>query len=145
LAQRQLKKNTSNIFSTFTVLKNITVIFLISIYLFSATELHQLFKLPLLLEHFSEHKQKDNSLSLYKFLTMHYATNDDNDGDKDKDMKLPFKSNDECANSINIAFTPTNLILTLKPIFLINKSFNIYNDYFSPTSVLSSIWQPPRA
>ena len=86
----------------------------------------------------------NSSLSLYKFLAMHYATNNDNEGDRDKDLKLPFKSNDECANSINIAFTQNHFSLSLKPIFDTNKSFIISNDSFIPSSILASIWQPPR-
>lgn len=125
-------------------MKNVLAIFLISIYVFSATELHQLLKLPVLLEHFEEHQKKDNSISMFKFLAMHYLYSDDKDGDKDKDVKLPFKSNDECANSINIAFTQNPNIIIQKLIVSVYKTFELRNDSFIPTSILSSIWQPPR-
>lgn len=51
----------------------------------------ELFKLPELVSHFSEHKAIDHSISLTDFLSMHYMGNDQNDNDQDRDMQLPFK------------------------------------------------------
>ena len=111
----------------------------------SLTELHQLVKLPVLVEHFNEHKQKNNDLSLIQFLSNHYAQEDDHDGDEDREMNLPFKSHDGCINSITIAFIPNNFEgLTTKSTFIETRTFSVYHEEFLQSTFLSSIWQPPK-
>lgn len=51
----------------------------------------ELFKLPDLLNHFTEHKTADQSIDIFDFISMHYLGDDMNDTDQDKDMQLPFK------------------------------------------------------
>ncbi len=120
-------------------------IFLLSVYLISLTELSQLVKLPLLVEHFVEHKAKDNGLSLLEFLSEHYFEADDNDGDEDKEMKLPFKSHEGCINVTTIAFVPNNFhSISAKPVSEEKNSYSVYIEKFLPSAYLSSIWQPPK-
>ena len=71
------------------LLKALTILFL-SIYLFSATEVYQLLKIPFMVNHFSEHKTANEKVSFVKFILMHYFDVDENDQDFEKDMKLPF-------------------------------------------------------
>lgn len=128
------------------MLKKLIPIFLLSIYLISLTELNQLVKLPVLIEHFIEHKEKDTKLSVFKFLTSHYAQEDDHDGDEEREMDLPFKSHDGCLNSVVIAFMPNNIDgLIIKPSFIETKTCFIYSEQFLSSSHLSSIWQPPKS
>ena len=54
------------------------------------TPVGQLFKLPVLIEHYLKH-QKDEDVSLLGFLANHYTT-DHNDADLPEDKQLPFKS-----------------------------------------------------
>ncbi|KAF2339698.1 hypothetical protein [Flavobacterium nitrogenifigens] len=51
----------------------------------------QFYKLPILIEHFQEHK-KLMDLSFIDFLSMHYWGEDLKDNDADRDMQLPFKT-----------------------------------------------------
>lgn len=121
-------------------------IFLLTIYLISLTELNQLVKLPVLIEHFIEHKQKNTDLSLLEFLDMHYAHGDVKDADYDKDMKLPFKSYDGCISISTIAFIPNTFeYLDAKPVFTECKSYFFFTEKFLEASYLSSIWQPPKS
>ena len=130
--------------TTFDTLKNIFVIFLLSIYLISATELHQLFKLSVLTQHYYEHKEKDASLTLSKFLFMHYVLTNDNDGDIGKDIKLPFKSNDEC-NSIKVVEFTKVCISLLPKLTCTNTNFHrASSEDFNASSFQSAIWQPPK-
>jgi len=130
--------------TTFGTLKNIFVIFLLSIYLISATELHQLFKLSVLTQHYYEHKEKDASLTLSKFLFMHYVLTNDNDGDIGKDIKLPFKSNDEC-NSIKVVEFTKVCISLLPKLTCTNTNFHrASSEDFNTSSFQSAIWQPPK-
>jgi len=73
------------------VKKRAAYIFL-AIYLIGATELHQLLKMPLLLEHYKEHKLDNGNLSLISFIYQHYVGDDGNANDDQKDQNLPFKS-----------------------------------------------------
>ncbi|MCX6182126.1 MAG: hypothetical protein NT150_09385 [Bacteroidetes bacterium] len=79
-------------------MKKLLAISLLSLYLLTLTEVGQLIKLPLLVDHFIEHKEKDQNLSLLDFLAMHYSHSHTPDAD---DLKLPFKSHNGCI-SLNI-------------------------------------------
>jgi hypothetical protein len=112
----------------------------------SLTELNQLVKLPLLIEHFIEHKGKDSSLSLWAFLDMHYAHGDVKDADYDEDMKLPFKSHDGCVNTFFISFVPNTFDdLSTKPVYIEDNTYSVYEETFLTSSYLSFIWQPPKS
>jgi hypothetical protein len=57
------------------------------------TELHQLWKLPLLAKHYTQHCRENPGMSLFKFLKIHYSDGKHpNDNDDNEDNKLPFKS-----------------------------------------------------
>ena len=71
--------------------KRAAYIFL-AIYLLGATQLHQLLKMPLLIEHYLEHKLDNGNLSLIGFMYQHYVGDDGNANDDQKDQNLPFKS-----------------------------------------------------
>ena len=110
----------------------------------SATEIYQLLKLPLLVEHYLEHKKEKNDMSIWEFLHIHYAQRIVYDKDYEKDMKLPFKSHNDCSDLLGsvsaappvpvykIYFSPT---FQQVPIFV--------GSYFY-TEFPDSIWQPPR-
>lgn len=103
-------------------------------------------KLPVLVEHFSEHKAKDSNLSLIDFLSNHYAQDDDHDGDEEQEMKLPFKSHDGCINSIVSESVPSSVYyLPAKPVYSESKSYSNYSEQFLTSAYLSSIWQPPKS
>ncbi|RAR70193.1 hypothetical protein [Flavobacterium aciduliphilum] len=126
-------------------MKKSVVLCLLFVYLFSTTELHQFLKLPALVEHFSEHQQKDASVTLWKFLYMHYAYSNDHDNDLEKDSKLPFKTHDNCNNNHHVTVLPEEKNY-LQNVCFIPKSTELhtyYTSYFS-SSYLESIWQPPK-
>jgi len=130
---------------TFARLKKIVAISLLSVYLLSTTELYQLLKLPLLVHHYVEHKQENKDLSLWGFLSMHYAHGIVKDSDYDKDMKLPFKTHDGCTNSTISVFTAHHFSSGIsKPVINEAKSFPVYLEEFAASSFLSNIWQPPK-
>ncbi|MFZ7115390.1 MAG: hypothetical protein ACO1G9_08450 [Bacteroidota bacterium] len=125
-------------------MKHSVAIFLLVVHLFTATELYQLLKFPLLIEHFREHKQQDSNLSFYAFLKMHYAESIIHD-DHDHDMKLPFKTDQGCINtSITAIESYPHFEMHLKPSNNPTKIFFPYRESFLPSSFLSSIWQPPK-
>lgn len=52
----------------------------------------ELVKLPVLFQHYSEHKQLDEQIGMLDYLAMHYLGKDHNDNDQKRDADLPFKS-----------------------------------------------------
>lgn len=103
-------------------------------------------KLPLLIEHFLEHKEKDDNLSLWKFLNIHYAYNKAKDSDYAKDTKLPFKSHNAFVNSIIIAYIPSNSSsLDSKSVYVEQNNYFDFVEDLNASAYFPSIWQPPKA
>jgi hypothetical protein len=72
------------------VRKTIVYIFILLI-ASNSSFIQQFYKLPVLIQHFEEHKQLMD-LSFMDFLSMHYWGEDLKDNDGDRDMQLPFKT-----------------------------------------------------
>jgi hypothetical protein len=124
--------------------KTIAILFL-AIYLLCSTQLKELLKLPILVEHFIEHKQLDTKISFIEFLCMHYAHGNVKDADYEKDMKLPFKSAENSSQSSTSFYLPSP---NFKPEIIVHftegkQQFSLYNFTYS-SAFLSAIWQPPR-
>lgn len=112
--------------------------------MFSATELNQLLKTPILIQHFITHKKENPKLSFVGFLEMHYFNGNPHDKDYNQDMRLPFKSHNTCVNliSLNSSFQNTgDFLITLYP-KEVKLSFLLALDYSS--HFLKSFWQPPK-
>jgi hypothetical protein len=123
----------------------IAKIFLIT-YLFTSVQLAELFKLPMLAEHFIEHQQAKPQISLWEFLCVHYAHGEVMDHDFDQDMKLPFKSHSGCSCSVLSYIEPIPHFdlsrINLFPTGQTEKNFG-YQSHFIP-KFSHSIWQPPK-
>lgn len=112
------------------------------IHLCSVTELHELFKIPVLIEHFSEHKCKDKSLSFSDFIYSHY-TNDV--PEHDTDTKLPFKSHVDIVQPSALIASNVIEIEQITSFLTLTHEVNLpKSTFFISTSHLSSIWQPPK-
>ena len=126
-------------------MKKFFAISFLCIYIFSVTELHQLLKLPLLIEHYVEHKEANKDLGLFGFLQLHYFNGDVHDSDYDKDMKLPFKSHDTCVSYNLSSFVPSDEHSdSLKIISIVIDKSIAYQEPAWSASFKSSIWQPPK-
>lgn len=127
-------------------MKKLIPILLISVYLISTTEFYQLLKIPLLAEHFNEHKSLNEGTTFWNFLVMHYSNNDIEYADNDKDMRLPFKSNEGSLHSINSSIIHhTNSNAVIKPVLVLNlKEYKPKEDIFFNSTYHSNIWQPPK-
>lgn len=108
------------------------------------TELHQLAKLPILFQHFAEHQQRDNSVSLMQFLAMHYWGDDMNDDDNDRDMQLPFKKIDSHSEQVYFMST-VRMISNTAYIQRLNPGLSEYRAEYFPDPALSALFRPPRA
>ena len=73
--------------------RKLIVIFLSFVILNASTEIHQLWKLPFLIQHYFHHQKEKPTLSFITFLKIHYTNKDHPDDNDDKDDNaLPFKS-----------------------------------------------------
>jgi len=125
--------------------KKFSLIFFTLICLISSTELHQFLKLPLLIEHYLEHKSINQNLTVIDFLAIHYARNISNNADYKKDASLPFNSQDDCIKSDNDNILPLNYSsIICKPIVIEIKMFVNFQQNFLHSSFYSNIWQPPK-
>lgn len=82
-------------------MKKAAGIFLLSVYLFSFAELHNLFKLPVLIAHFQEHRAEDPGISFFTFIRIHYFDPMVVDADYQRDQQLPFRDTDCCVLNVS--------------------------------------------
>lgn len=126
-------------------MKKSLAILILSVYVVSTTELIQLLKLPVLVEHYLEHRERDSHISFSDFIGMHYTSEDSHDADYDQDMKLPFKSHHCCtvfSSGAFIAVTESfDLTIHIQPGSLVHHPLPSIN---LPSGIQSGIWQPPK-
>jgi len=126
--------------------KKITAIFFLAVYLFSTTEANQLLKLPVIFQHFQEHKQENKNITFLDFLAMHYLHGSPKDEDYDRDMQLPFKTSDNIISSITTAFVPLiGQFSIARQIKISEKKKYVTQNQFILSSCLSKIWHPPKS
>lgn len=112
------------------------------IYIGASTELHQLLRLPVFFAHYQEHKTLNPGISLAEFVVIHYL--DTKTPDYSRDQQLPFK-NAKCPEvSISFALPPDAPAETQIDIVHLSRERILVKSLFIPSSVLFSIWQPPR-
>ncbi len=121
-------------------MKRLAAIGLIFFYLVSFTEFRELLRLPLLVEHYQEHKDQVAGLSFIEFLVMHYETDVPHD---DTDMSLPFK---DCSHSVNIslAATPSQRITLHSSVETDINTFAFFYLQHEPKLLAVDIFQPPK-
>lgn len=113
------------------------------LYIFTATEFHEWLKFPLLVVHYQEHQEKENNITFLEFLAKHYTQKDIFDADRDKDMKLPFKSTN-CVLSFVIILPSILNVELVSPTDFKEKPTNKYFANTFNSSNYSAIWQPPK-
>lgn len=118
-------------------------ILLLSLYLVSTTELNQLLKLPILIEHYNEHHKLNPDMTVLAFFKAHYD-HPAKDADHNTDRKLPFIMH----STISMVFTINtifNFVMTESHYKYDNvHKFPSFDENFFVKGYLHSIWQPPR-
>jgi len=126
------------------MVKAISILFL-SVYLFTVVQVNELFKIPVMVEHFGEHQQNATRIGILEFIAIHYMNGEVYDDDFSRDMKLPFKSpitNGElsivfCSVIPDYNFATSFFQIEFKP----QKLTHVFS--FS-SKYRSTIWQPPQ-
>ncbi|MBK8521114.1 MAG: hypothetical protein WAT20_08370 [Ferruginibacter sp.] len=127
------------------LIRKIAAFILLSVYLFTATAITELFKLPVLISHYYGHREENKSMNLSSFLIQHYYYEDGTDKDVEEDNKLPFKSPENAGSVTFISLSPPNVQYCITDTNEgIKKIFGMYTPPFLPSQYLNTIWQPPR-
>jgi hypothetical protein len=112
--------------------------------MFSFAEFHNLLRLPVLFEHFTEHRQHDSTISFWAFIKQHYFKPLVVDADYSRDRQLPFRDTD-CGLVVTTSiceFAPVTMDLE-PPVEQIRK-FHLFNEAHPPRFTPFDIFQPPR-
>ena len=120
-------------------MKKCAAIFLLVLLVSIQTPAGQVFKLPILIEHFMNHQRQDG-VSLLGFLQDHYAPNH-HDADLPEDEQLPFKN--ITFYTIGYAIVPGVIRTTVFVEPTGNKKV-IFPETYAPQQHLGSIFHPPR-
>lgn len=120
------------------------VIYLVTfLYISTATQFSQLYKLPVFVSHFIEHNRGGNFFDeMEKFIVHHYGGHE-MDEDWETDQKLPFIK--VTTSHIDFFFAPLkNIQLIAFVRFISFKSIKYFDENQLYSHYLNSIWQPPK-
>ncbi len=126
-------------------MKKYLLILLVICFFISTTECIQVLKLPVLIEHYKEHKKSNKQLNWLHFLYIHYVHEIQFDNDSNTDLKLPFKKNQLLQNNVDLNLYPLSILVTSVFIYIITLSrYSYYASNFISSSFILAVWQPPR-
>ncbi len=133
--------------ANFKALKKALHILLLSFYALSCTGLQDLTRLPVLFQHYFEHKSLDSNITFLSYVEYHYNDVPHTDNDEERDNQLPFKTHELCAaNVLSPALPPSSGFLPKKVYQILpNQKTIINNDYIPHSAFAGKIWQPPRS
>jgi hypothetical protein len=116
---------------------------LLNIYLFSFSELHQFLKIPILVQHFVEHRALEPGTTFWGFMKEHYQGKFEMDEDYQRDNQLPFRTADCISNSFVAYEIPATIEIQPQE-FEERAEFVIINENEIPHRATTDIFQPPR-
>lgn len=108
----------------------------------NSLSLHQVLKLPVLVAHYFEHKQRGQAITVMEYLSMHYWGQDIDDNDHDRDMQLPFKKVDLSHSSMTLFVPSTFDVVSFD--FPVKKSYAFPESDDIASNHLGSLFRPPR-
>lgn len=129
-------------------MKKLLAICFLTIYIASATEISQLLRFPLLIEHYFQHKAKNPALSVVDFISVHYTgnhlENHPHDDDYEEDQKLPFMMHTTSYSAVFVCPQIASIKIENRSLPEKNDNTPIWNDQFIDDTFMTSIWQPPK-
>jgi hypothetical protein len=127
------------------ICKYISASLLLAFYLLSATAIHEVIKLPRLVEHYFDHSREEARIGLFQYLALHYGIEDGTDDDAAEDNQLPFKSSEYFSSISFVSVKPPAIGQSMRFSEVSGAHvFLIHNESYLPSPYLDSIWQPPR-
>lgn len=117
-------------------------ILLFCIYTTGATELEQLLRMPLLVQHYVQHRAQNPSITIAGFLSIHYVEPQPFDSDYEEDMQLPFKQADEHCLSFPWQL-PVQCSYTLPGAPPPKNNYLVFNARIAPSFYKAAVFRPP--
>jgi ABC-type Zn2+ transport system substrate-binding protein/surface adhesin len=111
--------------------------------LLPAMDTAELAKLPLLIEHYRQHRALDDSMNFLQFLAMHYTDARHHEEDHTTHSHLPFGQHHHLNVTIPVWNAPA-IALLLSPPEGSDLRHQIPGEVFLIFSFAAHIWQPPR-
>ncbi|WP_097129052.1 hypothetical protein [Pedobacter xixiisoli] len=132
--------------ANFGALKRTLHISLLSFYLLSCTGLQEFTRVPVLFQHYFEHKSLDNNITFFSYVENHYNDVPHTDNDEERDNQLPFKTHEFFAGSVTSPALPPSFEVIPKKVYQIlpKQKILINNDYIPNSAFSGKIWQPPK-
>lgn len=125
-------------------MKRSAILLLLVLYVFTATECRELLKLPVLIEHFTEHQTKNSNLSLFDFINLHYLSLEKHGDEDAHDHALPFKAHENCHSiAMAVAGIPEQPVSIDPQVVHVEAAINLHPNFLY-TSYSATIWQPPK-
>lgn len=133
-------------FSYLSRVKKAVAFLLLSLYMLSFSEFHQFLKMPVLVQHFLEHRQQDRTISFWSFLEEHYIHQYVVDDDYQRDNQLPFRDTDCCIVTLTLSCEcPVPQIIAMTgDVEEVQQEFNLYEEKDFSLLQVADIFQPPR-
>ncbi len=100
--------------------------------------------MPVLVNHFIEHRQQNPDISFLFFLKEHYHKHTIMDNDDQRDQQLPFNGKDCLSVSAQVCMEEAALLELRVPEATIAREYNITPDCFRTNHHVHSIFQPPK-
>ena len=125
-------------------MKKCLAVILLSLYLCATTELYQFLKIPILVEHYFEHKSENPEMTVFAFLKMHYD-NPVKDADWQTDQKLPFITHHEHSIIVFILNPLFSLEINENQQPILSRKIIAYNDAVLDSDIINAVWQPPKS
>lgn len=122
----------------------VAAIFFLSVMLVSQTPFQQLLKLPVLVEHFIEHKNDTPAISFLEFIQLHYFNGSPKDEDYEKDQQLPFQADAVVVFNSNVELPEHHFKIDVLPLYK-EKSYPFISIVDLADRHGFDIWQPPKS
>ena len=126
-------------------MRRANAIALFLLYVLVNTELREIVRLPILFEHFAEHKQRNKHVSFSDFIVLHYFSGHVKDADFERDQQLPFRGIHCEELSASVALPVESFEEPLPEISHATLNVGIYVSRFHSSLFQFAIWQPPKA
>nr|WP_222166564.1 hypothetical protein [Edaphocola aurantiacus] len=125
-------------------MKRLLLHIIIVLFILDTTSLYQVFKVPSLISHYTDHKTRNPAIGFMDFLSMHYWGEDINDNDDEKDMQLPFKKID--IQQTCFLFIPQKNIATIDAVtWPEGRNYGLMRSQTHFNTVLGTLFRPPQA
>lgn len=109
-----------------------------------STELKQLLKLPVLIQHYLEHQKINHHITILDYLKEHYHDDIRSHADYKRDMELPFKSLELNQSVIYVLIPSPNIDFSMSTPFVYKTKMVIADSDHHSNGIVDCIWQPPR-